>query len=53
MSKKIISFEAPVELKEALRTAAFKNNTSVSALVREILEQELFRKAKEELKDAK
>jgi plasmid stability protein len=41
MDKKIISFEAPTELKEALRVAAFNKNLSVSALVREILEKEV------------
>ena len=38
MQKKIISFEATEELKEALRIAAFRKSVSVSALIREILE---------------
>jgi plasmid stability protein len=44
MNKKIISFEAPSELKEALRVRAFRENTSISALIREILEQEVLQK---------
>ena len=44
MNKKIISFEAPPELKEALRVRAFRENTSISALIREILEQEIMHK---------
>ena len=39
MQKKIISFEASEDLKEALRIAAFQKSISVSALIREILEQ--------------
>jgi plasmid stability protein len=41
MQKKIISFEASEELKEALRVAAFRKSISISALIREILEKEL------------
>lgn len=41
MSKKIISFEATEDLKEALRTTAFQKETSVSAVIREILEREV------------
>lgn len=41
MQKKIISFEASEELKEALRVAAFKKSISISALIREILEKNL------------
>lgn len=41
MQKKIISFEASEELKEALRVAAFKKSVSISALIREILEKNL------------
>lgn len=44
MDKKIISFEAPSELKEALRVRAFRENTSISALIRDILEQEVLQK---------
>lgn len=53
MEKKIISFEASSELKEALRVAAFKKNMSVSALVRRILEQEVLFKDSKETQDAK
>jgi plasmid stability protein len=41
MGKKIVSFESSEELKEALRIAAFRANTSISALIREILEREV------------
>jgi len=41
MQKKIISFEATEELKEALRVAAFRKSISVSALIREILEKDV------------
>lgn len=43
MTKRIISFEATDELKEALRTQAFLRNMSVSALIRTILETEVKR----------
>ena len=46
MDKKIISFEASTELKEALRVKAFRENISISALIRQILEESL--KVKEE-----
>lgn len=45
MTKRIISFEATDELKEALRTQAFLRNMSVSALIRTILETEVKRVA--------
>jgi plasmid stability protein len=41
MQKKIISFEASEELKEALRVTAFCKSVSISALIREILEKEV------------
>ena len=41
MDKKIISFEASGALKEALRIEAFKENISVSELVRRLLEEGL------------
>lgn len=41
MDKKIISFEASAELKEALRVKAFRENISISALIRQILEESL------------
>jgi predicted transcriptional regulator len=37
MAKKIISLEISDELKEQLRRAAFEENKSVSALIRDIL----------------
>ena len=40
-NKKIISFEASEELKEALRIAAFRNSLSVSAFIREVLQKEV------------
>lgn len=41
MPKKIISFEAPCELKEQLRIMAFNENITISALIRKILEAEV------------
>ena len=41
MSKKMISFEIPDELREALRVEAFKRSLSISALIRQLLEQSL------------
>jgi hypothetical protein len=41
MTKKMISLEVTEELKEALRTEAFKRSLSISALIRQILEKEL------------
>lgn len=41
MQKKIISFEASEELKEALRVEAFRKSVSISALIRKILEKEV------------
>ena len=40
-TKKMISFEGTDCLKEALRREAFKNKTTVSALIRQILESQL------------
>ena len=40
-TKKMISFEGTDCLKEALRREAFKNKTTVSALIRQILEKQL------------
>ncbi len=39
-TKKMISFEGTSCLKEALRIEAFKNETTVSALIRQILEKQ-------------
>lgn len=41
MAKKMISLEISDELKEALRVEAFKQNLTVSKLIRTILEKEL------------
>ena len=40
-TKKMISFEGTSSLKEALRIEAFKKETTVSALIRQILESQL------------
>jgi hypothetical protein len=40
-TKKMISFEGTGSLKEALRIEAFKKETTVSALIRQILENQL------------
>ena len=40
-TKKMISFEGTGRLKEALRIEAFKKDTTVSALIRQILESQL------------
>lgn len=40
-TKKMISFEGTGSLKEALRIEAFKKETTVSALIRQILETQL------------
>lgn len=39
--KKIISLEISTELKEALRLAAYKEDVTISALIRKILEEKL------------
>lgn len=41
MAKKMISLEISDELKEALRVEAFKQNLTISKLIRTILEKEL------------
>ena len=41
MAKKMISFEGTDELKEALRVEAFKRSLSISALIRQLLEESL------------
>lgn len=40
-NKKMISFEGNGYLKEALRVEAFKKETTISALIRQILENQL------------
>ena len=49
MSKRMISFEASEELKEALRVEAFKRSLSISALIRQLLESSLDMKSECEL----
>lgn len=44
MAKKMISFEIPDELREALRVEAFKRSLSISALIRDLLEASLSQK---------
>lgn len=41
MGKKMISLEIPDELREALRVEAFKRSLSISALMRQLLEEAL------------
>ena len=47
MAKKMISFEISDELREALRIEAFKRSLSISALIRQLLEQALQAQNKE------
>lgn len=49
MAKKMISLEVSEELKEALRIEAFRRSLSISALIRQILENELSLNKNEEL----
>ena len=48
MAKKMISLEISDELREALRVEAFKQSLSISALMRQILEEKLFTASDEE-----
>ena len=48
MGKKMISLEISDELREALRVEAFKQSLSISALMRQILEEKLLRDSKED-----
>lgn len=41
MAKKMISLEITDELREALRIEAFKRSLSISALIRQLLEEAL------------
>lgn len=41
MAKKMISFEISDELREALRIEAFKRSVSISAVIRQLLEESL------------
>lgn len=51
MAKKMISLEISDELKEALRVEAFKQSSSVSALIRKILEEKLLNTSEKEYSD--
>ena len=51
MAKKMISLEISDELKEALRVEAFKQSSSVSALIRKILEEKLLNASEKESSD--
>lgn len=51
MSKKMISLEISEELKEALRVEAFRQSLSLSAVIRQILEEKLFKSYREEPKN--
>ncbi len=42
MAKKMISLEISDELREALRREAFVQSLSISAVIRQILEEKLF-----------
>jgi hypothetical protein len=42
MAKRMISLEISDELREALRKEAFNNSVSISAMIRQILEDRLF-----------
>lgn len=48
MAKKMISLEISDELREALRLEAFKQSLSISALMRQILEDKLLKVTNEE-----
>lgn len=48
MGKKMISLEISDELREALRVEAFKQSTSISAVMRQILEEKLLKASEEE-----
>ena len=47
----MISLEISDELKEALRVEAFKQSSSVSALIRKILEEKLLNTSEKECSD--
>lgn len=48
MAKKMISLEISDELREALRVEAFKRSVSISALMRQILEEKLLQASDKE-----
>ncbi len=45
MAKKMISLEVSADLKEALRVEAFKRSLSISALIRQLIEEGLNKEA--------
>ena len=51
MAKKMISLEISDELREALRIEAFKQSLSISALMRQILEEKVLKTSNEETSD--
>ena len=51
MAKKMISLEISDELREALRVEAFRRSVSISALMRQILEEKLLKASTEEESD--
>jgi predicted transcriptional regulator len=51
MAKKMISFEISDELREALRIEAFKRSISISAVIRQLLEESLRKETSNEQKD--
>lgn len=48
MAKKMISLEISDKLREALRVEAFKQSLSLSAVIRQILEDKLFDSSEKE-----
>ena len=48
MAKKMISLEISDELREALRVEAFNQSLSISALMRQILEEKLLKASSKE-----
>lgn len=51
MAKKMISLEITEELREALRIEAFKRSLSISALIRQLLQEALKQSSSKELSD--
>ena len=48
MAKRMISLEISEELREAIRIEAFNQSLSISAMIRQILEERLFNTTKED-----
>jgi plasmid stability protein len=48
MGKKMISLEISDELREALRVEAFRRSVSISALIRQLLEESLRKESSNE-----